>query len=212
MFTIHKVGGICVECLPGWSAQLLTFSFSFSFGKCFAIALDLANVFFRHGIQPPFDVPRTNGFRTPSRSAQCRPRSRRTRALLRTHSPRHQWFVTHYPPCSRHQYTCLIPNIVLSKGSVTDLPAKGPDGNDVYRTTSAPAHVVIGSAGAMQEESWMEPQPEWSAVRYANGAGHFYTDTFGYGSLRVSQYSDVSRGYAILFIFVHRVIVSKTGP
>jgi len=76
-------------------------------------------------------------------------------------------------------------------GSVTDHPTTGPDGNDVYQSPSAPPHVVIGSAGALQEESWMKPQPEWSAVRFANGAGHFYTDTFGYGSLRVSGVSEL---------------------
>ena len=54
-----------------------------------------------------------------------------------------------------------------------------------YHNTSAPNYVVVGSAGAMQAETWTEPTPPWSAVRLANGAGHFYTDTYGYGSLRV---------------------------
>ena len=31
----------------------------------------------------------------------------------------------------------------------------------------------------------MKPQPDWSAKRFANGGGHFYTDTYGYGSLKV---------------------------
>lgn len=73
----------------------------------------------------------------------------------------------------------------VRSGSVTDRPTKGPDGNDVYHNTSAPTYVVVGSAGAMQEERWIEPTPDWSAVRFANGAGHFYTDSYGYGSLVV---------------------------
>ena len=71
---------------------------------------------------------------------------------------------------------------------MTDRPTKGPDGNDVYHNTSAPTYVVVGSAGAMQEERWIKPTPDWSAVRFANGAGHFYTDSYGYGSLVVGTF------------------------
>jgi len=59
--------------------------------------------------------------------------------------------------------------------------------------------VVQGNTGAMQAEKWIQPQPAWSAVRFANGfvprnkthselievegviLPSNYTDTFGFG-------------------------------
>jgi len=92
----------------------------------------------------------------------------------------------------------------------TVLPVKG-GGNgleDVYYSLGkGPVHVVQGNTGAMQVEQWIQPQPAWSAVRFANGwipqnktaqpAGQHnhhdlphlgaqrvnYTDTFGFGSV-----------------------------
>lgn len=41
---------------------------------------------------------------------------------------------------------------------------------DVYHSTGkGPVYVVQGNTGAMQFETWTQPQPEWSAVRFANG-------------------------------------------
>ena len=50
-----------------------------------------------------------------------------------------------------HCYERIHPVI---NGTVTDKPSNvtSPDGNDVYRSPTAPAHIVIGSAGALQEE------------------------------------------------------------
>ena len=61
---------------------------------------------------------------------------------------------------------------------------KDSEGNDIYENPSAPAHIVVGTAGAMQAEHWVEPSPNWSATRFANGNGGKYTDTFGYGQLK----------------------------
>lgn len=38
-----------------------------------------------------------------------------------------------------------------------------------YSTGKGPVHVTQGNSGAMQVEKWHQPQPDWSAVRYANG-------------------------------------------
>lgn len=43
-----------------------------------------------------------------------------------------------------------------------------PDSNNIYTDPTAPVQLVIGSAGAMQEELFETPQPEWSAFRAAN--------------------------------------------
>ena len=70
-------------------------------------------------------------------------------------------------------------------GTVVALPSrKDSEGNDIYENPQAPAHVVVGTAGALQEEKWVHPSPKWSAVRYANGNGGKYIDTFGYGQLK----------------------------
>lgn len=41
---------------------------------------------------------------------------------------------------------------------------------DMYHSEGkGPVYVVQGNTGAMQFEKWIHPQPEWSAVRFANG-------------------------------------------
>lgn len=73
---------------------------------------------------------------------------------------------------------------------------------DMYHSEGkGPVYVVQGNTGAMQFERWMNPKPDFSAVRFANGyippRDHFspdgsaalkglilksnYTDTFGFG-------------------------------
>jgi len=77
---------------------------------------------------------------------------------------------------------------------------------DLYRATGkGPVYVVQGNTGAMQFERWANPQPAWSALRFANGfippkdaargdpveeqrlqglvLESNYTDTFGFGVL-----------------------------
>ena len=81
-----------------------------------------------------------------------------------------------------HCYERIHPVI---NGTVVSVPSKkDPEGNDIYENPSAPAHIVVGTAGAMQAEHWVEPSPDWSATRFANGNGGKYTDTFGYGQLK----------------------------
>lgn len=73
---------------------------------------------------------------------------------------------------------------------------------DMYHSEGkGPVYVVQGNTGAMQFEKWIHPQPEWSAIRFANGfipprdittpegsemlqgliLESNYTDTFGLG-------------------------------
>ena len=82
-----------------------------------------------------------------------------------------------------HCYERIHPVV---NGSVVTFPSKKDhEGNDIYENPPAPAHVVVGTAGALQEEKWVQPAPSWSAARYANGDSGKYTDTFGYGQLKV---------------------------
>ena len=60
-----------------------------------------------------------------------------------------------------HCYERIHPNI---NGSVVSFPVDGK-----YIRPSAPAHVVVGSAGAVQAEKFATPSPPWSAARFANG-------------------------------------------
>jgi acid phosphatase type 7 len=58
----------------------------------------------------------------------------------------------------------------VEKGQVTTWPERAADGTDLYRSTGkGPVQIVQGNAGGMQAEKWNQPQPEWSAVRFANG-------------------------------------------
>lgn len=91
----------------------------------------------------------------------------------------------------------------------TVLPVKGRTrdtlGDDMYYSLNkGPVHVVQGNTGAMQFETWIQPQPAYSAVRFGDGfvprnRSHTlqsaaelqgevfdrvnYTDTFGFGSV-----------------------------
>lgn len=69
-----------------------------------------------------------------------------------------------------HCYERIHP---VNNGVVTAKPTKvrGESGLvDAYHTQGlGPVYVVQGNTGAMQVERWIQPAPEWSAVRYANG-------------------------------------------
>ena len=41
-----------------------------------------------------------------------------------------------------------------------------PNANGTYVNPGAPIYIVIGTAGAIQEEKYLDPQPTWSAVRF----------------------------------------------
>ena len=104
-----------------------------------------------------------------------------------------------------HAYERIHPNV---KGVVSAFPThrRNDQGKlvDVYKSEGlGPVYVVQGNTGAMQIERWVQPKPEWSAVRFANGyippdntpsvegrseseldgalLGFNYTDTFGFG-------------------------------
>lgn len=105
-----------------------------------------------------------------------------------------------------HAYERIHP---VSNMEVTSYPKHRPNGAgglvDVYHSEGkGPVYVVQGNTGAMQFETWTHPQPDWSAIRFANGYipppnpfrggerddNHVggvilesnYTDTFGFGS------------------------------
>lgn len=115
-----------------------------------------------------------------------------------------------------HAYERIHP---VNNGEVTVQPSKIPAhevseldaiknrprpslGVDVYESQGkGPVYVVQGNTGAMQFERWENPQPDWSAIRFANGyipprdhaslegsqqlkglvLDSNYTDTFGVG-------------------------------
>jgi acid phosphatase type 7 len=99
-----------------------------------------------------------------------------------------------------HAYERTHP--VGNDGASYELPSsQDGDGNDIYYQPSFPVYITQGNSGAGQEERWMNPVPEWSAVRWANGYTgsliggddskldatlpdkypYTYTDTFGFG-------------------------------
>jgi len=66
-----------------------------------------------------------------------------------------------------HLYERVHP---VDDGVVTAYPVHKLLLGDVYYSTGkGPVHVVQGNTGAMQWESWVQPQPAWSAIRFANG-------------------------------------------
>lgn len=67
---------------------------------------------------------------------------------------------------------------------------------DVYSgAATAPIYIVQGTAGAMQFETLVQPQPAWSAVRLVG--------TYGFGTLTVSTSADGSCS-TILYQFLGR--------
>jgi hypothetical protein len=104
-----------------------------------------------------------------------------------------------------HVYERIHP---LNQSKVTRFPIKidksdSNDGTDAYFSTGkGPVYVVQGNTGAMQWERWGLPQPDWSAIRFANGwepnrvlptnivdyrDKYNYTNTFGYGLITVEN-------------------------
>lgn len=101
-----------------------------------------------------------------------------------------------------HAYERIHP---VNNGKVTVRPRRDESTGgdvDVYHSQGkGPVYVVQGNTGAMQFERWVHPQPQWSAVRFANGYApprnihseegateleglildSNYTDTFGFG-------------------------------
>lgn len=62
----------------------------------------------------------------------------------------------------------------MNAAEVTVFPTKGHTSEDrlmdVYHSTGkGPVYVTQGNTGAAQGETWVQPQPAWSAVRMANG-------------------------------------------
>ena len=69
-----------------------------------------------------------------------------------------------------HAYERISP---VNNFEVSSAPVKlhgDARGLDAYYSTGkGPVYVCQGNTGAMQAERWVQPQPEWSAVRMANG-------------------------------------------
>jgi acid phosphatase len=84
-----------------------------------------------------------------------------------------------------HAYERIHPNV---NGSVVAKPVPGPGGSAgsvVYLRPSAPVHLMIGSAGAMQKEKWEDPLPLWSAFHVDTAPLKHATDSYGFGSVAV---------------------------
>jgi len=64
-------------------------------------------------------------------------------------------------------------------GTVVSTPTGTPA---VYTSPPAPVHLVVGTAGAAQTESFNTPQPAWSAVRGAD-----WVNTYGWGQLTAAN-------------------------
>jgi len=85
-----------------------------------------------------------------------------------------------------HAYERVHP---CTNGTVVARPAVGPTGELQYTSPTAPLHLVIGSAGAFQEEAWTDPPPAWSAVHFSNELGRPLLDSYGYGRVDVHNAS-----------------------
>ena len=92
----------------------------------------------------------------------------------------------------QHGYERIHPNVA---GNVTARLTPLPGGDHGYVRPAAPVYLMVGHGGAAQDETWVTPPPEWSAVRFSQGCdftgGHRrcggshggsweYTDTFGW--------------------------------
>lgn len=67
----------------------------------------------------------------------------------------------------QHAYERVHPTV---NGTVVQMP-KMVDGVPRYTAPTAPLHLMIGCSGAMQDESWEEPTPPWSAQHFSNKLG-----------------------------------------
>jgi len=66
-----------------------------------------------------------------------------------------------------HGYERIHP---LQNSVVTCFPTKNADGVDTYYSTGkGPVHIMQCHAGGMQGEKFIQPQPDWSAFRMADG-------------------------------------------
>ena len=94
----------------------------------------------------------------------------------------------------QHAYERVHPNIA---GNVTSMPTPlaglvDPFGaNTAYVRPGAPVYLLGGNGGAVQDFSWVDPAPSWSAVRLSSGCDfsggrhcipdpRSLTDTYGY--------------------------------
>jgi hypothetical protein len=84
---------------------------------------------------------------------------------------------------SGHQHAFEVSNPTIN-GTVVKYPVNittsSGEVEPAYVGATAPVHVMMGSAGAVQEEQWVEPQPLWSHYRIANTL-----DSYGYGVFNV---------------------------
>jgi len=64
-----------------------------------------------------------------------------------------------------------------------------------YVRPKGPVHLMVGSAGALQNEKWFQPSPAWSAIRFSYGP-HVAVVGGGSGSESESGGSDVVSNFA----------------
>lgn len=82
----------------------------------------------------------------------------------------------------QHSYERVHPQV---NGTVVTLPSGNPLLHQpvVYTNVAAPVIMTIGTAGAVQAESWLKPHPEYSAFRMAD------TEQ-SYGYVQVTAHND----------------------
>lgn len=68
-----------------------------------------------------------------------------------------------------HGYERIHPNV---GGNVTAMPTPSASGEPAYVRPGAPVYLMVGHGGAVQDWSWVEPPPPWSAVRFSSGCAH----------------------------------------
>lgn len=93
-------------------------------------------------------------------------------------------FVSRAP---RRSYERVHPVI---NDTVTELPTGNPA---TYNSPKSPMHLVVGTAGALQVESWVTPAPAWSAVRAAD-----WVNSYGYGQLTLHNSTHLQLVFAPL--------------
>ena len=78
-----------------------------------------------------------------------------------------------------HGYERIHP---AANGSVVSRPSPGGNSTTathVYRKPAAPLGLMAGSAGGLQSDSWVNPQPDWSAFRVSATLARPF-DGYGY--------------------------------
>ena len=78
-------------------------------------------------------------------------------------------YVLLYSSVSLGHWHCYERIHPVTHGNVNVYPTKKRTVDYYYSDGMGPVQVVQGNSGAMQVETWHQPQPDWSAKRFAEG-------------------------------------------